>query len=320
MTLSSVRPPDPGGARHDRPVRGSASARRWLVLGAVGGVALAAASLVRSGVPRPSPSGVDATPDAVAIVNEQPISRDALARYTDAVARQRGRLELDPAEQRRILGRLIDEELLLQRGIALGLDRSEPNARGAIVTAVVDSLTTAGTREPTREELETFLRENPQGFTRPGRVTIEAALVPLDRPSPAEAPQRAAEIARRARAGEPLAALASALAAPIDPPLPPGPIAIDALRDRVGAPVVQAVAKLAPGETSDPVRAMDGYWIVHLVEREPDVVPRLDDVYEVVKQAWIQREHERQLDEAIAELRRDAHVEILAPELREPRP
>jgi parvulin-like peptidyl-prolyl isomerase len=290
----------------------AAHAQRWLIVGALAGAAIAAATLARSGAP--DGAAADAVPaEAVALVNGQAISRDQLARFVAAIAQERGRVDLDAAEQRRILDRLIDEELLLQHGIALGLDRSEPSARRAIVSAVVDTLTTNSMREPTRDELEAFYVEHSRDFSRPGPIQVEVALVPVPAIPEAEAKQRAAEIARRARAGESFKALVSELAAPLDPPLPAGPTPIDALRDRVGGIVVQALARLAPGETSDPVRAMDGWWVARLVSRDPDVSPPLDAVAEAVRQAWIQSDHDARLQEEIATLRESARIEIADP-------
>jgi hypothetical protein len=290
--------------------RGTASALRWLVVGAIAGAAIAAATLVRGGAPNPAGAAAGVSSEAVAMVNGKPVTRDALALFTGAIARERGRLELDPAEQRRILERLIDEELLLQHGIALGLDRSEPSARRAIVSAVIDTFTTAGMRDPDRSELEAFYREYGKTLARAGALQIEVAFVPVGAVAEDVAKQRAIEIARRARAGESLAALAAALGQPLDPPLPAGPTNFDTLRDRFGNVVVQALARLAPGEISDPVRAMDGYWVTRLVAREPDVVPPLDDVADAVQQAWFQREHDALLQREIERLRNQSDVTI----------
>ena len=294
---------------------GSASARRWLLAGALAGAAIAAATLVRGGAPSASGTAPSVPGDAVAMVNGRPITRDALARFTGAIAREQGRLDLDPAEQRRILDRLIDEELLLQHGITLGLDRSEPSARRAIVAAVIDTLTTAEMREPQRGELETFYRDSGKTFVRPGPVQVEMALVPIGAISQQEAKRRAGEIARRARAGESLTTLAAVLGEPLDPPLTAGKTHFDALRDRVGGIVAQALARLSPGEISDPVQAMDGYWVVRLVAREPDVMPPLDDVVEAVRQAWVQHEHDTLLTRAIEKLRQGAELTIADPAL-----
>jgi parvulin-like peptidyl-prolyl isomerase len=293
---------------------GSRRAIVWLSAGAAAGVALAAFTLVAAGGSEPEAA---ASPDAVALVNGAPITREALARFTAAIARERGRLELDPAEQRRILDRLIDEELLLQRGLALGLDRNEPAARRAIVSAVMDALTTQDSVEPDRAALEAFYAENAAGFTRPGRLRFEAVRIPIEVPE-AEARARAAEIVRRAADGEPLAAAAADLAAPIDPPLPEGPIAVDALRDRIGGIVVEALLGLRPGEVGAPVRALDGLWVVRLVAREPDERPPLDAVLEPVRQAWLQRDHDERLRAALAEMRAAARVEIVDSKLAAP--
>jgi hypothetical protein len=291
--------------------RGSASALRWLVVGVIAGAAIAAATLVRGGAPNATRATASVPSEAVAVVNGKPVTRDALARFTGAIARERGRLELDPAEQRRILDRLIDEELLLQHGIALGLDRSEPSARRAIVSAVIDTLTTAEMRDPDRSDLEAFYRDYGKTLARAGAVQVEVAFVPVGAIAEDDAKQRASEIARRARAGESLAALGQ----PLDPPLAAGPTNFDVLRDRFGNVVVQALAHLAPGEISDPVRAMDGYWVTRLVAREPDVVPPLDDVADAVQQAWVQHEHDALLTHEIERLRKQAAVAITDPAL-----
>jgi hypothetical protein len=275
----------------------------WLAIGALAGIALAAASLVRA----PESTVPALAPDVVALVNGQPIEREALARFAAVLARERGRLELDPAEERRILDRLIDEELLLQRGLALGIERREPSARRAIVSAVVDGITSDDAREPDRAALETFYRENASRWTRPGDVLVEMARVPKDAP---EADARAAEVVRRARIGESLDVIGAELGAPIEPPLPPGRISPDALRDRVGDVVVQALLALLPGETSEPVRAFDGLWVVRLLARDPDVQPPLEAVYEPVRQAWLEREHEERLTRELALLRERATIEI----------
>ena len=290
--------------------RGSASALRWLIAGAIAGAAIAAATLVRGGAPNAAGTTASVPSEAVAIVNGLPITRDALARFTGAVARERGGLDLDPAEQRRILDRLIDEELLLQHGIALGLDRSEPSARRAIVSAVIDTLTTAEMRDPDRSDLEAFYRDYGKTLARAGAVQVELAFVPVGAIAEDEAKRRAVEIAGRARAGESLAALSMALGQPLEPPLPAGATNFAALRDRFGNVVVQALARLAPGEISDPVRAMDGYWVTRLVAQEPDVVPPLDEVADAVQQAWVQHEHDALLTREIERLRNQAEVTI----------
>jgi hypothetical protein len=281
----------------------------WLGLGALAGIALAAGSLLVGGGDA-TPTAMATQADVVALVNGRPIARETLARFAQTVARERGRLDVDPAAQRQMLERLIDEELLLQRGLDLGLARSEPGVRRAIVTAVIDTLTTEDVREPTREDLAQLLQSEPQRFERPGRVTVEAAHVPLGFPTPQEAPRRAAEVARRAQAGESLGVIAMEIAQPIEPALPVGPVALGVLRDRVGSIVTDAIAKMTPGEISEPIRAMDGWWVVALLAREQGVAPTVEQIEGPLRDEWLRREHDRKLDEAIAALRAEAEIQI----------
>jgi hypothetical protein len=287
-------------------------ALRWLALGAAAGIFLAAASLLRGGEAQTAkpPAG-----DAVAWVDGRPVSRETLARFAAAVARERGVLEFDPATQRQLLERLIDEELLLQRGLALDLARREPAARRAIVSAVIDGLTAEDDDRPERAALEAFYRENRREWTRSGPMRVEAVLVPIAETggSEAEARERALEAARRARAGESMAALA--LAHGNRPSLPPGPLEVEALRERLGGAAVEALLGLEPGQTSEPVRGADGWWVLRLVAREPGAALPLEQVLEPVRARYQQRRHDERLREALAAMRAGADVRIADPEL-----
>ena len=99
-------------------------ARVLLVAGAAVGIALAAIGIVRSG----ELDLVD-PPGAIAVVNGRPIGRESFARFAAAVAAERKSMSLDTATRRRLLQRMLDEELLLQRGVELDLHRLEHTAR-----------------------------------------------------------------------------------------------------------------------------------------------------------------------------------------------
>ncbi|MDJ0870005.1 MAG: peptidyl-prolyl cis-trans isomerase [Myxococcota bacterium] len=284
-----------------------------LSLGAALGIGLAAWSILAGeAAPGRVPAG------AVALVNGRPIDREAFARFVGAAARERGSLELDDAEQRRLLDRLIDEELLLQRGLELGLPRREPQARRAIVTAVVDEVTSSEQPAPAgRDELEAFYAEHAARFARPGPVEVEVAQVEVGATGEVVAHRRAGELARRWRAGEPSPVVLAELGDPLDPPAPAGLVPIDTLRRRFGGAAVARVLALDPGDVGAPARGPDGYLVFRLVRRAPDEVPPLDAVLDDVRSAHRRQQHDRRLLRFLEERRRAAEIVILDPALRD---
>ena len=292
-------------------------ARALLVLGALAGIALAALALLRSGpmdAERPA-SGVD----AVAWVEGEPIPRETFARFLGLVARERGVLDLDAAERRALLDRLVDEELLLREGLALGLARREPGARCAIVSAVIDGVTSAdGAPEPDRVALEALYDETREQWLRHGSVAAEAALVPVppggDAAADMAARVRALAIVERAEAGASLAALAAEAGLPPEPPLPAAPIPLPALRERLAGVAVEALLALEPGAVSEPVRSAEGWWVVRLLARGEPEAPPLAVIAPELRNLWLQRHHEERLRAHLAELRSRAEIRIVGEE------
>src|SRR4051794_10501503 len=120
-----------------------------LAAGAVLGALLAAAGLTAS-------SGTTLPPDVVAVVNQAPNRTEDYVRMCDAVAGDR-RAPLESADKQHVLDRLIEEELLVQRGLTLDLPRLDRRVRADLTQTVIDGIATqASEREPTEEELRAF--------------------------------------------------------------------------------------------------------------------------------------------------------------------
>ena len=83
-----------------------------------------------------APAAASLPPGAVARVNQHLIPRDAWLRAVAAVASER-RTPLTDADQRHILDRLVDEELLVQHGVELGLVESDARLRSTVVSEVM---------------------------------------------------------------------------------------------------------------------------------------------------------------------------------------
>jgi hypothetical protein len=306
--MSGTGRPAPAGGAADR------RARALLAAGAALGIALTAWGVVRSG---PAPGGSEAAAEAVARVNGRPLSREAFERFTAAVAAERGEAALETGERRRLLQRLVDEELLLQHGIDLGLARHEPTARRVIVQSVIASVTgSAESEEPDVETLRDYHERNADRFVRPGRVVVDAWLSPVGRGDQADdagARARAAAAVARLRAG----------ALPEDdglerPPLPGGPLPLETVRRYLGPTAALRARELAPGQVADPFRAAAGYVVLRVRDRTPDRVPAFETVREQVRAEWLRDQGEEALATFLERLRRSSEVEILVPELRQP--
>lgn len=282
--------------------------RRAIVLlafGAAAGIALAGFGIARSGG-----NDIALPPDAVAVVNGQPIASEAFARFADAVATER-RQELDAAARRRLLERMIDEELLLQRGVALGLARHEPTARRSIVAAVIASVAQdAGREEPDEDALRAFHAEHAERFTRAGRTAVDVAFVSLRERPDDEGWERAAEIARRTRAGSPFAEVRAELGDPPTAPLPGGPLPTETLRRYLGPTAALAAERLTPGEPSDPIRGLGGYHVLLVREHIAGEVASFEEVRTQVRGEYLRARDEASLRATLDALRADADIAV----------
>jgi len=289
-------------------------ARRLLVLGAIAGVALAGFGVVRSG------GGEAAAPaDAIALVNGQPLSRESFARFTAAIAAERRSTTLDAAERRRLLGRMLDEELLLQRGIALGLDRYEPTARNSIVSALIASVTAdAEADEPDEAALRAFHAENRGRFGSGPRLVVDVAFVSAAGRPEALARDRAEALAKRLRAGEDIAAVRGELGDASVAELPEGALDFDTLRDYLGPTAARAASELALGEVAGPVRGSAGYFVLVLRERLAEEPAPFESLREQVHAEFLRSRGEMALRDYLADLREAAEIRILDPELAAP--
>lgn len=278
-----------------------------LVAGALAGVGLAAA-----GFTTPAPSG--ALPKgAVALVNGEPIRSDDYLRTLQALASDK-RDGLTAADRRHTLDRLIEEELLVQRGLELGLARQDRRVRGDLTSTVIDGIVSdAGEREPGDDELAAFYSANRDFFAGPGRLRVRQVFVRVAAPDDPAALARAEQAARRLRTGETLAAVAAELGDPPLSPLPDAALPPGKLRDYLGPTALRAALDLDVGEVSDPVRSGTGYHVLQVVERQPDALPAFADVRAQVADEFRRRAGERALRAYLDELRARARIVVVEP-------
>ncbi len=294
--------------RVNREMESPPSSRRALVLLAVGaaaGVALAASGLIAVKPGSSLPHG------AAAQVNGELIRSEDYERTLAGVAGDR-RDGLAAADRRRVLDRLIDEELLVQRGLELGLARHDRKVRADLSAAVIAAVVADSEDvQPTPAQLQTFYDENRTFFTRPGRVRLRQVLIlPGAGADDAAARERATEASRRLRAGEAFDGVRAALGDAEVSPLPDALLPAEKLIDYIGPTALQAALGLAAGEVSDPVRSGAGYHVLQVAERQADVTPPLAEIQPQVVAELRRRAGDHALRAYLDDLRARAKVVV----------
>jgi hypothetical protein len=111
-------------------------------------------------------------PADVATVNGVPIRASQYERALADLASDR-RDGVDDQLRRHVLDRLIEEELLVQRGLALGLARTDRRVRGELTAAVIGSVLAGVEGEPSAAEIDAFYAGHADEFRAPGRIQVE---------------------------------------------------------------------------------------------------------------------------------------------------
>ena len=278
---------------------------RWLLAaGTAAGIGLSAVGLVRGAA---LPGNALASGD-VARVNGVPIQRAELDRVIAALASDK-RTPLEEADRARALDRLVEEELLVQRGVEIGLLDSEPGVRKALVQAVVYSVVAeAESDEPDADTLRAFYEENREYFGAGERLRVERLVFRGEGGRPG-APAERARAAREALvAGEAPAAVRNRLADIPVLPLPDTLLPLPKLREYLGADVVEQL-RAAPGSAwSEPLADTEGLQLLRVAERRSAESEPFEAVAAAVAAEWRRREGDRALREYLDFLRAQADI------------
>jgi len=272
----------------------------WLwAAGAVAGLALAGAGVIGA------PQRWSASGEVAALVNGTPISSAELDRALRALAAER-REVLGPEERAHVLDRMIEEELLIQRGVEIGLLRSDRSVRAALVASMIDAaIAEASSAEPDEGELREFYSANEGYFARPGRLEVRQIFFRAS----SDALERAEGAWRRLEAGEAFEVVRES-GDPDLSGLPQTPLPAAKLRDYLGPSLSSAAAGLEVGGFSRPLTSSSGVHLLELVAAEPGGPAPFAEVREQVAAELRRRAGERALREYLDSLRAAADVEL----------
>ncbi|MEZ4332388.1 MAG: peptidylprolyl isomerase [Myxococcota bacterium] len=268
----------------------------WLLFaGTALGLALAASGLVE-----PGREGAPLPPDVAAIVGDEAIRRIDYERMLAGVGQDR-RGPIDAATRRRVLERMIDEALLVQQALSLGLAAADRRVRGELVSGLVDSIVAeADHAPPSPDDVDRHYRSQLDFFTRPGRQRVESLLFSRRRDS---ARARAENARARLMEGATPDAVERGLGDAQVASLPADLLPIAKLRDYLGPAVIDALGGLAVGVWSEPIETAEGFRLVRVVEREPEQTPPLAEIEGIVRRDLVRRRGDEALRDYLDALR-----------------
>lgn len=278
--------------------------------GALVGVVLAASGILNGFVASTGSVPVD----AAVLVNGQSVRRVDYERMVVAVAGDK-RGPMRDEDRRRVLDRLIEEELLVQRALELGLAYHDSRVRKDLTAVMLDSIAAeARDAQPSDEQLQQFYEDQKEFFASSEQVRVRQIWFRIANLADSNAAyDRARAAAERLNAGEAFEAVQTSGDAEIAPLpdalMPPGKLA-----DYLGPTPLRAVINLEPGQVTEPIRSSSGYHILQLVDRAPAPAPPFEQIRDQVLEAYRRRAADDALRAYLDDLRSRAHIEI-APDL-----
>jgi parvulin-like peptidyl-prolyl isomerase len=280
--------------------------RTLLLTGALLGAGMAGVGLLRTAAsaPRALPA------DAAARVNDRIIARDLVERVTRDVASKQN-VAPDDDLRRSVVAGLIDEELLVQRGVALGLPRIDRRIRSGLSRAAIERIMQERDQTvPSDEELQAFLAAHPEIFSPGAKLRVRQMVFRIAGGDSGAARQRAEQAAQRLRAGEDFAAVRAEVGDREVAPIPDALLTRTKLLDYLGPSVVQAAAALPVGETSEPVRSSNAYHLLQVLERDASALPDLARVRGQVVNEYRRQAGDQWLRSTLDRLRAEADIVI----------
>ena len=231
----------------------------------------------------------------IAKIDDRAISKGKYESYLDSVAQSR-KSGLIASDADNILERMIDEELLIQRAVDLGMLENDSELRSIIIQKMISSII-ADTKNVrfSQEDLQTFFLSN-QDFFAP---SPKLHLLKL---SFAES-----NLAQANEASEMLLAgnLASAkqLADSDVIQLPNTLLPSTKIREYIGPLLTQEALKLNDNEVSQIIASENQLHLLVVIKKLRESAGSFEEMYEEIESEYIRQQGEQMLDEYLMDLR-----------------
>ncbi|MDA9615039.1 GNAT family N-acetyltransferase [Pseudomonadota bacterium] len=231
----------------------------------------------------------------IAKIDDRAISKSKYESYLDSVAQSR-KSGLIASDAENILERMIDEELLIQRAVDLGMLENDSELRSIIIQKMISSII-ADTKNVrfSQEDLQTFFLSN-QDFFAP---SPKLHLLKL---SFAESNSAQANKAREMLLAGNLAS-AKQLADSDVIQLPNTLLPSTKIREYIGPLLTQEALKLSDNEVSQIIVSENQLHLLVVIKKLRESAGSFEEMYEEIESEYIRQQGEQMLDEYLMDLR-----------------
>ena len=238
----------------------------------------------------------------IASVNGESVSK---VEYLRALTAMQAGLDrsLSETDKRAALQVLIDEEVILQHALNIGLARSDPMARKNLVQALMRSTALLTDYETDTQKLETFFKENKHLFVAPRMVRVK--VLTTDK-------VKTADTFRQAMInGETFDAAGRHLG--LNEKDLPDDIPLGKAADYLGGTARDRLATLKEGEIIGPIKSgseSDRQYMFIWLMKATRLDVEFNEVAEIVKAEWQRRQEEKAFETYLSNLRQTADIRL----------
>lgn len=256
-----------------------------------------------------APTFKDLSNGVVARVNGKIITAEEL---TFALERS-GKTGAVTREQRvAVLRQLIDQELLVQRGVEIGLLEADHTVRKTITMAMIDAVVAQVlAQEPAEKDLQGFYQSHLAVFTTPPRAYVQQIFCRRN-PGRMNAYARAEQVREALVHGASFQEVRAWCENENYAVLPEGLTPLPVLRRLLGPTLSETLMAMKVGDISAVVPTAAGYSVLRLVDWRAEQTPPYEAVQQEVRAAYLRRKRDEALQHELDRLRREAVI-VLSP-------
>ena len=245
-------------------------------------------------------------PNAIASVNGHPIYQTDLDLALQALSMNK-RNEVNEEDKKTVLERLIDEQLLLQRGLEIDLPQTEGMVRKSIVNSMIDKIVIEGQLFSVPENLLIEFYENNKDFFS-GHSEVHIKKLFLEYRSQSEDEKNLDSIRQLLIDGEDFDFVEAEYGDYILPEIPNMLLPIKKLRDYLEPDLVEIILNMTPGQITSEIETENGYVFLYMLSTIRGVEKSFESVKKEVLIEYKRRNDELSLKNYIEWLRKKSEI------------